>query len=230
MNRSPSEIIFELNAKFGDNFSKWSGLEDPLLDRVFTGLYCISSVGEILNARKSSKHHDICCKIYDEIFADGASSVYLATIAMDKPASIVLRRILELGVAAVYLWDMPHRAFAWNEHDGDLSFSEMISHLNSKGFTTYVSSEAGTTVSIVELIPTAEAQRLYGNLSDIVHGKITTFETTIPDRFSFNKNDWKEFVLMAEQVIFLLLSLYVARYSIKNEIILKVPNAKKELK
>jgi hypothetical protein len=229
MNKTPSEIITELKDKFGENFTKWKGLQDPLLDRIFTGLYCISAVGEILSERRISKHHNICCKIYDEIFADGASSVYLATIAMDKPASIVLRRILELGVAAVYLWDMPHMAFAWNEHDGDLSFSEMISHLNSKGFTTYVSHETSTAPSIMELVPAAEAQKLYGNLSDIVHGKITTFETTIPDRFSFNEKDWKEFVLMAEQVIFLLLNLYIFRYSIKNEIILKVPKAKKEL-
>lgn len=229
MNKSPSEIIIELKAKFGENFIKWKQLQDPLLDRIFTGLYCISAVGEILSLRKASKHHDICCKIYDEIFADGTSSVYLATIAMDKPASIVLRRILELGVAAVYLWDMPHKAFAWNEHDGDLSFSEMISHLNSKGFTTYVSHEGGSATSIMELIPAAQAQKLYGILSDIVHGKITTFETTIPDRFSFNEKDWIEFVLMAEQVIFLLLKLFALRYSIKNEIILKVPKAKKEL-
>ncbi len=106
MNKRPSEIIIELKAKFGENFTKWKELQDPLLDKIFTGLYCISAVGEILRVRRTSKHHDICCKIYDEIFADGASSVYLATIAMDKPASIVLRRILELGVAAVYLWEV----------------------------------------------------------------------------------------------------------------------------
>jgi len=230
MNKSPSEIIIDINARFGENFAKWTTLQDPLLDKIFTGLFCISAVGEILSKRKTTKHHDICCKIYDEIFADGASSVYLATIAMDKPASIVLRRILELGVAAVYLWDMPHMAFAWNEHDGDLSFSEMISHLNSKGFTTFVTNETGSASPIVELVPAAEAQKLYGKLSDVVHGKITTFETTIPERFSFNEKDWKEIVLMAEQVIFLLLNLFTLRYPIKNEIILRVPNAKKELK
>ncbi len=229
MNKTPSEIIIELEDKFSKNFTKWKGLQDSLLDRIFTGLYCISAVGEILSARKISKHHDICCKIYDEIFADGASSVYLATIALDKPASIVLRRILELGVAAVYLWDMPHMALAWNEHDGDLSFSEMILHLNSKGFTSYVSHENNMASSLVELVPASEAQKLYGSLSDIVHGKITTFETTIPNRFSFNESDWREFVLIAEKVIFLLLNLYVLRYSIKNEIILKVPKAKNEL-
>lgn len=230
MNKIPKDIIIELNGKFGGNFEEWKTLKDPLLDKIFTGLYCISAVGEILSSKKTSKHHDICCKIYDEIFADGASSVYLASIAMDKPASIVLRRILELGVAAVYLWDMPHMAFAWNEHDGDLSFSEMISHLNSKGFTTYICRETGTASPILELLPTSVAQKLYGNLSDIVHGKITTFETTIPDRFKFNEDDWKKFVFLAEQVILLLLSLFTMRYSIKNEIILKVPSAKNIIK
>jgi hypothetical protein len=230
MNKSPVEIVIDLNKKFVENFANWKGLRDPLIDRVFIGLNCISVVGEILTARKSSKHHDICCMIYDEIFADGASSVYLATIAMDKPARIILRRILELGVAAVYLWDMPHKAFAWKEQDGDLSFSEMISHLNSKGYNAFVSSEGGTEVSVVELVPTSEIQELYGNLSDIVHGKITTFETTMPDRFRFNEDDWKEFVKMAEQVTFLLLNIFITRYSIHNEIVLRVPNAKNELK
>lgn len=229
MNKSPSEIVIELNAKFVENFAQWKSLKEPMLDRIFTGLYCISAVGEILNTRKTLKHQEICCKIYDEIFADGVSSIYLTTIAMDKPASIVLRRILELGVAAVYLWDMPHKAFAWKEHDGDLSFSEMISHLNSKGFTTYVTQETGAILPTVELISAVDAQRLYGKLSDIVHGKITTFETIIPDRFIFNEGDWKAFVSIAEEVIFLLLNLFIHRYSIKNEIISKIPNSKKEL-
>ena len=230
MNKTPSEIIDELNKKFADNFTKWKELPDPSLDRIFVGLYCVSAVGEILSTKRTSSHHDICCKIFDEIFADGASSVYLATIAMDKPASIILRRILELGIAAVYLWDMPHNAHAWKEHDGDLSFSEMISHLNSKGYLTYVNLETNTSMPILELVSATEAQKLYGSLSDIVHGKITTFETTIPERFSFNEKEWKEFVSIAGQVIFLLLNLFALRFSIKNEIILKVPNSKNEFK
>ena len=65
---------------------------------------------------------------------------------MDKPANIILRRILELGVAAVYLWDMPHEVYSWNNYDQDLSFSAMLTHLNSKGYLAYISKEHAITI------------------------------------------------------------------------------------
>lgn len=229
MNKTPREIMVELNTKFNSNFTEWTRLAEPGLDKVFGGLYCIAEVGEILNDRKTSKHHAICCKIYDEIFADGVSSIYLAANAMDKPARIVLRRILEMGIAAVYLWDMPHKAFAWNQRDGDLSFSEMISHLNSDGFRIFVAEDVSATSPITELVPSSLAQRLYGSLSDIVHGKITTFETAIPDRFSFSETDWSEFVVLAEQVVFLILDTILKRFNLREELKAKLPHAKRIL-
>ena len=227
MNKDPRQVLVELNQKFNGNFDEWQSLDDHKLDKSFSGLQCIAAIGEILEDRKSSKHHDICCKIYDEIFSDGVSSIYLASNAMDKPACIVLRRVLELGLAALYLWDMPHMAFSWNHHDQNLSFTEMLNHLNSKGYLSYINNE-NKVKTVIELIPSSKAQEVYGSLSDIVHGKITTFETSMPERFKFVEEDWNQFVTIINEVVSMLVKAFLLRFDIADSVFGKVPQAKKE--
>ncbi len=227
MNKAPDQIMLELHKKFGANFDDWNSLTGKGFDKAFTGLQCIAAVGEVLHQRDNSKHHKICCKIYDEIFSDGISAIYLATNAMDKPANIVLRRALELGVAAIYLWDMPHMAHSWNDFGQDLSFSAMLSHVNSKGYLAYVSNENSKTID-TGLFPTAKSQEIYGTLSDFVHGKITTFESSMPERFKFVEEEWQEFVVLIEDVISILVKAFLTRFDISDEVFTKVPLARKE--
>ncbi|HMQ70716.1 MAG TPA: hypothetical protein PKC58_17200 [Ignavibacteria bacterium] len=229
MNKGPRDILIELNHKFNGNFNDWSTLQNHRLEKSFIGLHCIVAVGEILNECKSSKHHEICCKIYDEIFSDGVSAIYLATNAMDKPANILLRRILELGLAAIYLWDMPHIAFSWNDHDQGLNFKEMINHVNSKGYISYINNENNTKIKS-ELISASRSQNIYGKLSDIVHGKIATFESSLPERFKFVEEEWNQFIDLFEEVICMLVKTFMLRFNISKEIYAKVPQAKKEFK
>lgn len=229
MNKGPRDILIELNHKFNGNFNDWSTLQNHRLEKSFIGLHCIVAVGEILNECKSSKHHEICCKIYDEIFSDGVSAIYLATNAMDKPANILLRRILELGLAAIYLWDMPHIAFLWNDHDQGLNFKEMINHVNSKGYISYINNENNTKIKS-ELISASRSQNIYGKLSDIVHGKIATFESSLPERFKFVEEEWNQFIDLFEEVICMLVKTFMLRFNISKEIYAKVPQAKKEFK
>ena len=229
MNKGPRDILIELNHKFNGNFNDWSTLQNHRLEKSFIGLHCIVAVGEILNECKSSKHHEICCKIYDEIFSDGVSAIYLATNAMDKPANILLRRILELGLAAIYLWDMPHIAFSWNDHDQGLNFKEMINHVNSKGYISYINNENNTKIKS-ELISASRSQNIYGKLSDIVHGKIATFESLFPERFKFVEEEWNQFIDLFEEVICMLVKTFMLRFNISKEIYAKVPQAKKEFK
>lgn len=218
--------MLELNQKFNGNFAQWDSLVNPNLEKSFLGLNCIATVGEILNERKSLKHHEICCKVYDEIFSDGVSALYLASNAMDKPANVVLRRVLELGIAALYLWDMPHMAFSWNHHDQDLSFSEMLNHINSKGYISYINIENNTDIKS-ELVSSSKAQNIYGSLSDVVHGKITTFESSLPDRFKFVECEWNQFATSMEEVVSILLNAYLLRFDLEQAVFDKVPQAKK---
>lgn len=220
--------MLELNEKFNDNFKSWSVLETQQLDKAFIYLQCVSGIGEILANKTNSKHHSICCSIYDEIFSDGVSALYLATNAMNKPANIVLRRVLELGVASVYLWDLPHIARSWNDYDYDLSFSEMLKHVNSEGYLAYISSENNTPIEPY-IFPAPELQKIYGGLSDIVHGKISTFESSLPDRFTFVEKEWIALIKLLLKVLGYIVNGCLIRFSISDELFIKVPSAKKEL-
>lgn len=228
MNKEPREVMIELNKKFNGNFDSWTSIAETKLEKSFLGLRCIAAIGEILSSRKSSKHHNMCCLVYDEIFSDGVSAIYLASNAMDKPANIVLRRILELGLIAIYLWDMPHIAYSWQHHDQDLSFTEMLKHINSEGYISYINNENEIKIKI-ELISFSRCQHIYSLLSDIVHGKITTFESSLPERFTFTEEDWLHFIALFEEVIFILVKAFIHRFNIKEEICTKVPQAKREL-
>jgi hypothetical protein len=223
MNKSPNEIMAELNLKFSSNFEKWNDLEDNRLNKSFIGLRCISAIGEILSERKKSNHHQICCSIFDEIFSDGISSIYLASNALDKPAQIILRRVLELGLASIYLWDMPHMALSWQKHDLDLSFTEMLKHINSQGYISYVNNENESSVSS-EIMPTARAQ----SICDVVHGKIATFETSMTNRFQFTEKNWNKFMGTTEEIIEMILKSLFLRFDIKEETFLKIPLGRKE--
>lgn len=227
MNKAPKDVMIELHDKFDHNFNEWKSVEDVRLENTFIYLQCVAATGDILRKNSSSKHHEICCKIYDEIFSDGVSSLYLASSSMDKPANIVLRRILELGVAALYLWDMPHMAHSWNSHDQDLSFTEMLNHINSKGYLSYLNSENSQTIT-GELLPCKKLQKIYGDLSDVVHGKITTFESSMPGRFKFIEQEWLTFIDLIEVILKQLVKAFIIRYDIKSEILTCVPTAKKE--
>lgn len=228
MNKSPKEIMVELREKFNSNFDLWYTLENGNLQQVFIYLQVLPTIGHALKDHSTLKHHNECCLIFDELFADTVSALYLASCAIDKPALVILRRVLELGLAAVYLWDMPHMAYAWRKNDQDLSFAEMLKHVNSEGYRTYISNETGTRID-KDLFPTDKCHKIYGDLSDIVHGKMCSFESSLPDKFSFVEKEWLDFVRLSEVVLKILIDGYVIRYSLKRILIKKCPQAKNVL-
>jgi hypothetical protein len=219
----------ELKEKFNKNFDSWAGLEKDGLESTFIYLQVISLIGQTLNERSKSKHHAECCQIFDELFSDSVSALYLATCAINKPALVILRRVLELGVAAVYLWDMPHMTYAWKKHDQDLSFSEMLKHVNSEGYKSYVSDEVGSKIES-DLFPASRCQKIYGALSDVVHGKRGSFESPLPDKYTFREKDWYGFISLAESVLKILIDGYSIRFMIKDYILNKIPQSKKVLR
>ncbi|MDP3301491.1 MAG: hypothetical protein Q8S36_05930 [Sulfuricurvum sp.] len=228
MNKTSHVIMNELNNKFINNFKEWSSSEKMELDKIFIYLKCLAAIGEILQNNTTLKHRYMCCSIYDEIFSDGVSAIYLAANAMNKPAKIILRRIFEMGIASIYLWDMPHLAHSWSDHDYDLSFTEMLKHINSKGYLLYVSVENNMPLEL-NIFPTEECQKIYGVLSDIVHGKVTTFESALPNRFKFTNDEWEKFANQAIQVLEILIKGYLKRFPISEELYKLVPLSKREL-
>lgn len=222
MNKAPEQLLEELKVKFDANFSACLKCDCVDLSKVFLYARAISEVGQILKAYQFSKHHEKCCIIFDEIFSDIISSLYLASAAIDKPATIVLRRVVELGIAVVYLWDLPHIAYSWELFKHDLNFTEMLNHIKSDGFKAYVCAE-NVREPESEAIPTGNLKEYYSEFSDIAHGRITSFESTLNDRFTFSLTDWREFVRKAEQISKTLLDLYIWRFNIKSELLSKLP-------
>lgn len=164
-------------------------------------------------------------KSFDEVFSDIVSATYLASCAIDKPANIVLRRVIELGVAIIYLWDMPHISYSWEYNDYDLSFSEMITHLNSNGYKLFIEDETGNKFE-GELINSAKLKKYYGELSDIVHGKINSFESNLPNRFTFCEKDWSTFLEIINEILHELLKAYLKKFSVRQELDKRIPAIK----
>jgi hypothetical protein len=149
--------------------------------------------------------------VFDELFSDTICSIFLAASALDKPAQMVLRRVLELGVGVVYLWDLPHRFWGWRTLDQDLSYAEMLEHLNSPAYKAYLF-PSQTTISVPDLVDLAVGRSLYRVLSNTVHAKMVSFETSLADRFTYTSTDWLDHLNLVCKVEDLLLSLWKARF------------------
>ncbi|MFO3907125.1 hypothetical protein [Enterobacter sp. 186315] len=218
MNKSPEEIVCLLKDRFDSNFVEWEKSNNKNLNTLMDSIFTINAIGAALSSRKVLVHHHICLKIFDEIIADISSCIFLSACAIDKPAHIILRRVLELGVASVYLWDMPHAVYGWQEHDQDLSYTEMLKHIASESYITYVQRQ-NELIDKPCLINYAFCQKVYGNLSDIVHGKINSFETDLPNRFSYDEIDWLGFINLAEKVLEIIINANISRHNLKSEIL-----------
>jgi hypothetical protein len=171
-------------------------------------------VGNILHTKcAESQTQKAVSAIYDEVFADCVCSVYLAGQGLDKPAQLVLRRVLELGLAAIYLWDQPHLFWGWKDYDQDLSFTEITEHLSSQRYLRFVESEnPGYRPS--QLIDVTLARSQYRDLSNTVHGKVTTFESSLVDRFRHSESDWNAHLSRVEKIQDLLLDAAKNRFSV----------------
>ena len=128
----------------------------------------------------------------------------------------MLRRVLELGLAAVYLWDQPHLFWGWKELDQDLSFNEITAHLSGQPYLWFVASENGSTETI-SLFDLSLARNEYRALSNTVHGKFSTFESPLTDRFRHSNIDWTAHLNRLEAIQDLLLNAAKGRFALVRE-------------
>jgi hypothetical protein len=221
-----ANILRRLGLQFGANLTTALSINTDAVNRVELKGRCVSSVGTILRdeCATNSTHREIAT-IYDEVFADCICSVYLAAQGLDKPAQLVLRRVLELGLAAIYLWDIPHAYWAWKEYDKDLSFTEITDQLSAPAYLRYVaamnSQDEASPICNVTL-----ARTEYRALSNTVHGKITTFETTIAARFQHSDVDWQMHISRVEGIQDLIIDAARGRFSTVKE---KLPQLQPQL-
>jgi hypothetical protein len=211
------DVFRKLAEQFSQNFNTALNTQIPEVGRVELKSRCLASVGGLLREKCAvSNTQKQIAAIYDEVFADCVCSIYLAAQGLDKPAQLVLRRVLELGLAAVYLWDQPHLFWGWKELDQDLSFTEITGHLSAQHYLKFVASENGAS-DPVPLFEVTLARNEYRALSNTVHGKVSTFESPLIDRFRHSDFDWKTHLVRMEVIQDLLLSIVSGRFAAVRE-------------
>lgn len=209
----PAAIFDELNLKFTQNLNKSLSSEYDLFCQTEKLVRSFAQSGEQIRQlhAKTAAQLEIS-HIFSEIFADSVCSIYLSSIGLDRPAEAILRRAFEQGVAAVYLWDLPHAYYGWKDLDKDLSFSEMLTHLDSTPFRAYLKSMCPER-TVENVLDVQSFQQIYRYLSNTIHGKFSTLESTLPSRYSHSPQDWKRHLELVIAVTTLLKSLWHARWS-----------------
>jgi len=137
-----TNIWNDLNKKFSQNLGLALAQDERLASEAELQARAIPVIAKILAEKLelTNWQRDALC-MFDEVFADIICSIYLGACGLDKPAQMILRRALEVGIATVYIWDLPHVFWGWKGHDRDLNFNEMLDHFASQGFTSFVQNE-----------------------------------------------------------------------------------------
>jgi hypothetical protein len=207
-----AKIFRDLNEKFAHNLGKSLACDAQLLDNAERQARDIADVGSMVSQQFAQTiHHREMASIFSEVFADLICSIYLSSIGLDRPAETVLRRALELGVSVVFLWDCPHIYFGWKCHDKDLSFTEMLSHLDSAPYKSFLKA-VEPTYEGKDILNSSDLQRIYRHLSNTIHGKLASFEVVLPDRYSHSPADWHTHLELVISVEKSLLQLWRARF------------------
>lgn len=209
------DIHKKLNEKFGDNLNQSLSQNVTKLEETEVKARAAYYLGEILFQDKniSDTQREIT-KIFHEIFTDLTIASYLCCCAMDNSAKIILRRILELGIATVYLWDLPYKFWNWtnyDDHSNDLNFKDMLDYLNNKGYIDFVNSENGS--NHANLINKESTSQSYRKLSNVIHGKAVTFKSLDKKSFSYQKEDIIELIAHIIKIENILISLWEIRFT-----------------
>jgi hypothetical protein len=205
-------IFTELEQKFTNNLNQCLSGGEPGLEETELKARAAALLAQILREKTDLAAHQIeLLAVFDEVFADLILSLYFSACSLDKPAEIVLRRALELGVATVYLWDLPHAFWGWKDHDCDLNFNAMTEHLAKDSYRTFIR-RINPAQGGGEVFDLGEAKRLYRVLSNTAHGKICTLESNLPGRFSHSQTDWTQHLSTMRDVEGILLGMWEARF------------------
>ncbi|WP_292993853.1 hypothetical protein [Nitrosomonas sp.] len=203
------DILCTLHAKFNQNVLSIGAETSLLLDTIDLNSRIISEIRGILSTNycESEGQKRICKEILDEVFTDFSLAMYLCAIGLIVPARMSVRRAFELGLATVYMWDLPHEYWGWRHKDQDLSFSVMVAHLNSVGYLEYIAQLQGEE-SVSPICNQVDFQRIYRELSNTVHGKVSGLPPLSPERFSPDKNGIEKHlkqIAEAQNIVILLL-------------------------
>ena len=106
--------------------------------------------------------------------------------------------------------------------DQDLNFNEMLKHLTDKGYLSYLN-DCISFNKTSQFLRAEELQKIYRKLSNTIHGKISTFETNLKDRFQHNKSDWSDHLSLVEKVLDEIINVLLKRFDVKSNLNEKIP-------
>lgn len=207
-------LLSALHDKFGANLGQAiDASTTPLLDSIDLKSRIISVFKtELLKGNIGDAHKTGCAEILDEVFSDFAIAMYLNSIGLLVPARMSTRRAFELGLSVVYMWDMPQEYWGWRKRDQDLSFSAMVTHLNSSGYLEFMAQLKGRSTNPCFCEQT-NFQELYRILSNTVHGKIADLPALSPERFSTITNGLTEHLELIIKTQDAIIKLLFGRFS-----------------
>jgi hypothetical protein len=207
-------LLTALHSKFATNLNDLDREVIALLEIIDLNSRAIDGAAGELQRRHSAddKHKLQCTQLIEEIFADLSQAMYLLAIGLVVPARMLARRAFELGLAIVYMWDLPHEYWGWAKHDEDLSFSKMVNHLCSPRYLTLISSIQNKTPPDWPCTSVA-LQALYRRLSNTVHGKVEGLPPLSPERYSPNIKNVGEHLKLLAELQRTILDIWCARFN-----------------
>lgn len=220
-------LLTTLHSKFAANLDVLDRDVIALLEIIDLNSRAIDGVaGELQRIHSGDDGHKLqCAHLMEEIFADLCQAMYLLAIGLVVPARMLARRAFELGLAIVYMWDLPHEYWGWARHDEDLSFSKMVDHLCSPRYLTLISNIQNKTPADWPCTsPTL--QSLYRTLSNTVHGKVEGLPPLSPERYSPNMKNLGEHLKLLAEIQKTILNVWCARFGgIKDYLSKEFPKA-----
>ncbi|SDF37735.1 hypothetical protein [Phytopseudomonas seleniipraecipitans] len=208
------EILLSLHEKFGQNINSLEGDPWEVIEKIDMNSRIISEIRTIL----SDEHCDtegqskICSELLEEVFSDFSLAMYLCSIGLIVQARMSVRRAFEIGLATVYMWDLPHEYWGWRSGDQDLSFSAMVTHLNSCGYSEYIKHIRGGDFACT-ICDQSKFQKIYRELSNTVHGKISELPPLSPERFLPNRNGVIDHLTLTASAQRAVIELLLGRFS-----------------
>lgn len=209
---SAGELLTALHLKFSANFSSSRSMHAMAVEVERQARSLTAASNQLQELSNNSSHQSALIKCLDEIFGDSMCALYLACCGMNVPARMLLRRSLELGLVVAAYWDSPVDYWNWQVHDEDIRFTTLFAHVQSAGYKTLCEREP--IVSKVDASDTYKGlERLYRDLSNVVHPKPYNFSTTGVSAYSFQSTDMEKTLSYASQVLSAIAIILAARFA-----------------
>lgn len=204
-----NHLLENLHTSFGTNIKDISPETLELIENIDINSRIIDAIRVELRAAyaRDDSQKLGCTDILDEIFTDFSLAMYLFSVSLIVPARMLVRMALELGIASVYMWDIPHEYWGWVKHEDDLSFSKMIEHLSSDRYATHLANVHGK-----KACDQTQLKKFYSSLSNTVHGKLNDLPPLSPERYRFDKNNIQTHLKLTIEVQQALINIWSGRF------------------